>query len=518
MLVEKLAAMILAGTVAAVPGGVPAAAAAAPALPCSPGGPDFDRDGCADLAVGDPGATVDGIARAGRVTVLYGGAEGSGASGELRQGSGGVDESPETDDGFGAVLAAMDVNDDGYTDLIVGVPSESVGGAADAGVIHVVFGSPGGLGFHKQRLLLQQGQWGIPGVAEAGDRFGAAVTANPTTMDDLPARALAYGVPGEDVESMADAGSAGVITFLRNAGLPESTVAITQHSPGIGGGAEAGDRFGAAVQLFQGPGGFSCPANGAEGLTLVVGAPGEDLDGRSDAGMVHVAQDLTTDTTLSQGLPNVAGELENGDQFGASLALTSFCEHDGPSHVELAVGVPGEDIGTTGDAGMMHLFTAGDDPFVLSQRWSISQNATDVEGTAEAGDRFGAVLTFGSSWHEGLGNPLVVGIPGEDIDAHQDAGGIQVFGDQTTAPGNGDVFRSQPDLGRTPQAGERFGAALATRHDILFVGVPDDVTYAQGAVHGIPWTAVFGAPAAGILLTPGAGSSPGSARFGAGLT
>ncbi|MEO3828877.1 hypothetical protein [Actinomadura sp. B10D3] len=510
------AALAVAAVTAAAPG---AAVAQAPgrAAACTPQGPDFNGDRCGDIVVGDPDAAVGGVQGAGRITVLYGaeGGPGAGEKAVLAQGGPGVGESPESGDGFGAVIRTMDVDSDDRADLVVGLPSESVGDAGDAGIIQVIFGSPEGLGGGRAGIVLRQGTHGIPGGPEAGDRFGAGVAVNRTGGDFRPAPALAFGVPGEDVGSDADAGAAGVVTFDGDTGDVATVGALTQDSPGIGGGVEAGDRFGAAVELFQGPGGFSCGVTGVDGFTLVVGAPGEDLSGDREAGMVHLARDLNSDTPLTQDSAGVDGATEPGDQFGAGLALDSFCEHDGPSHVRLAVGVPLEDIGSAGDAGTVHLFATDDDELPLPQRWSVTQDSAGVAGAAETGDRFGSVLEIGGPWRDGLGEPLAVGVPREDVGTAADAGRVQIFGEAASAPGDGDVVLTQESIGLVPQAGDHFGAALSGRYGRLLVGTPDDVTYGKGAVHGVPWPGTSGTPQ---LFVPGQGGIPAdAARFGAAL-
>lgn len=499
------------------------AAAAAPlggrawAQACT-SGTDYNGDGCGDLVIADPEATVGGKARAGRVTVVYGGE--NGARGVLTQGSGGVGDIAETDDRFGVVVRATRIDADAYADLVVAVPSESVGSADDAGVVHVIFGSVGGLGGGRGGIILRQGMHGVPGAPEAGDRFGESVAVNATNLDGggWSAPAIAYGAPGEDLGTVSDAGLAGLVTFEGTTGDVTRARDLTQNSSGISGQAEAGDRFGAAVEVFQGPGGFGCDTATLLGYSLVVGAPGEDLGTVQNAGLVHLARGLATDTPLSQDTAGVDGVAEAGDQFGASLALTSFCEHDGPSHVTLAIGVPTEDIGSAVDAGAVHLFRTDDDELPLPQRWSVNQDSVSVAGTAESGDRFGATLALDGPWRDGLGQPVVVGVPGEDIGSVADAGAVQVFGDGTTAPGNGDGMVAQPDLDEPAQAGDHFGAALATRQDVLVVGVPDDVTYPTGAVHLIPWDTVFGAAGADLVIRPGVDGVPtGATRFGAAL-
>lgn len=164
---------------------------------------------------------------------------------------------------------------------------------------------------------------------------------------------------------------------------------------------------------------------------------------------------------------------------------------------------------------MAHLFATDDDELPLPQRWSVNQDGAGVAGAAEAGDQFGFVLAHGGPWRDGLGEPLAVGVPREDIGAAGDAGGVQIFGDAASTPGNGDTFLTQENLGQAPQTGDHFGAALSSRHSHLLVGAPDDVTHGKGAVHGIPWPGASGTP---LLFVPGQNGIPADAvRFGATL-
>jgi hypothetical protein len=496
----------------AIPG-EPAAARATAEAGCLLGGADFDGDTCGDLVIGDPAATVSGSANAGRINVLYGDDSGTGRRDVLAQGQAGVGDTAEAGDQFGAAVHAMWVDSDQYVDLVVGVPQESVGSADDAGIVQVIYGSPGGLGAGRPGLVLRQGASGITGTPEAGDRFGAAVGPNETRTDDGSAPVIAYGVPGEDIGTTADAGLAGVVTFDPETGGVAATGSVHQDSPGISGDVEAGDRFGQAIGVFQGPGGFSCPVSGTRGLTMAVGAPGEDFTATQDPGMVHVIRDLSGDTLLSQDTAGVDGTPEAGDRFGAAIALRSDCEHDGPSHVKLAVGTPGEDEGTIADSGMIHYFGTDDDELPLPPRWSVHQNSPDVADQSEPGDGFGSVLALGGPWRgNDVGAAIVVGVPREDAGAGVDAGAVQIFGDSLVAPGTSDVFVTQARAAEPVEAGDGFGTAVAAYHDHLYVGTPDDVTHGQGVVHGIPWAAT----GTGLSLAPGRDGIPGDAvRFGA---
>jgi hypothetical protein len=504
-------AVVVAMTVA-IPG-EPAMARATARAGCVLGGADFDGDTCGDLVIGDPAATVSGQANAGRINVLYGDAAGTGRRDILAQGQAGAGDAAEAGDQFGSVLHAMRADGDQYADLVLGVPQESVGSAEDAGIIQVIYGSAGGLGAGRPGLVLRQGALGIAGTPEAGDRFGAAVSANETRTDDGSAPAVAYGVPGEDIGSTADAGLAGLVTFDPQSGGVAAAGSVHQDSPGISGDVESGDRFGQAVGVIQGPGGFSCPVSGTRGLTMAVGVPGEDFGATRDPGMVHVIRNLTGDTLLSQDAPGVDGAPEAGDQFGAALALGSECEHDGPSHVKLVVGTPGEDEGTIADSGMIHYFGTDDDELPLPPRWSVHQNGADVADQSEAGDRFGSVLALGGPWRgDDVGAAIVVGIPREDVGAALDGGAVQIFGDSLVAPGTSDLFVTQAQGAEPIETGDGFGTAVAAYQDHLLVGAPDDVTHGTGVVHGIPWAAT----GTGLSLAPGQDGIPDDAvRFGA---
>lgn len=72
-----------------------------------------------------------------------------------------------------AAVPAPDFNDDGFADLAVGAPGETVGGKADAGAGSALFGADtGGLGNGGSQFFFSGG--GLGGAAETGDLAGAA--------------------------------------------------------------------------------------------------------------------------------------------------------------------------------------------------------------------------------------------------------------------------------------------------------------------------------------------------------
>ncbi|MDG4860018.1 FG-GAP repeat protein, partial [Streptomyces sp. T-3] len=121
------------------------ATAAAPSTGLS----DFNGDGYADLAVGAPDGTVDSRAKAGYVNVVWGGPKGVGAHGSIRitQATAEVPGSPEAGDRFGASVALTDLNGDGIAELLAGAPGEDVTDrGTDAGMVIAVGGATDGPG------------------------------------------------------------------------------------------------------------------------------------------------------------------------------------------------------------------------------------------------------------------------------------------------------------------------------------------------------------------------------------
>jgi hypothetical protein len=82
-------------------------------------------------------------------------------------------EVAEAGDNFGATLAVGDFNNDNFTDLAIGVPDEDIEDVVDAGLVHMVYGSASGL-LATGNQLFHRNKPGLPGPAEADDRFGGA--------------------------------------------------------------------------------------------------------------------------------------------------------------------------------------------------------------------------------------------------------------------------------------------------------------------------------------------------------
>ena len=492
----------------AVPFGAPVTSAQAAVVDgCASGvTSDFNGDGWSDAVVGDPFAGVDGRAQAGRIVVLYGdndGLVGEGARDVLWQGAAAVGEVAETGDRFGFSLAVADLNCDDFTDVVVGTPLEDIGSHTDSGYVQVLWGGAAGLGSSAPATGYTQTWFG--GALASGDQFGYAVDAvEDVGQDGTPspdAYALAIGVPGANISGHNDAGAVAVEAAYDGG---SQAYWISQDTPGIPGAAERGDRFGAAV---------SC--NYLSGVTYeidcAVGSPNEDVGSKKDAGGVTVVQDIgfglaAVGVALDQNARGVPGTAEAGDFYGRSLDTIVVGKT-----ARLAVGAPGEDVGSDRNAGTVQLFSS--DRHDINPGTGLTQDTRGVGDSTQSGDIFGDDVVWIAP---GLGDPqtrLVVSTPKEDTGAGEDAGLVQVFPMNNLAL---DAAWTQDSTGvpGTAATGDGFGQTLAVvagnTERVLMVGTPDDTALITGMVDVIPLNG--GTPRS--WAPGGAIPTAGASRFG----
>ncbi|MFE7130655.1 trypsin-like serine protease [Streptomyces sp. NPDC057638] len=464
---------------------------------------DFNCDGVRDVAVGDPEAVVGGDAKAGVVRVVYGGGKGHA---EIAQDQGTVPGGSEAGDRYGETLATVDHDLDGCTDLVVGVPAEDMGTQVDAGSVHVLFGAPAGLAKGRAAIVLEQGNGtGALGAsgAEAGDRMGHALAAGTTTAGDPY---VLIGAPGEDLDGVVNAGTA---FYLRGS----VNTSINQNKAGVSGTMEKDDRFGTSVA--------GSPNH------IAVGTPTEAIGSATSAGGFELLSHKITagfPTPLGghdQGNDIINGGAETGDRFAASMAMIPYRPVGTASATEsiLAVGSPGEMNGTIKESGRVVTLRVAADGTV-TQLQDIHQDAADVSGANEAGDRFGeklsAVATTPRAVSTARNSLLAVGIPGEDIGTAVDSGSVWYFpligsagaGDLSVEPG-------QRGLPGTPGAGERNGSSITATGTHLYLGMPAGPA-ATGAAHTVPWANILsGGTEPVTTLQPGTGGLPAAgAAFG----
>ena len=230
----------------------------------------FGQGSVDSLMVGVPKRAVDGQAQAGIVVNLTS-STGSGpvdGAQVLSQDTPGVPGISEAGDHFGASLS----------NGVVGVPDEDIGSIANAGMIQVFDAAPGITGAVVPGPAYDENTPGVPGIAETGDRFGAALTHASVCFGQT---SVFVGSPGESIGSIADAGS---VTALAYTSPDGDCAARVYHQSGLlPGTAEKGDEVGAT--LAQDPG--TTDSEDDYFAWIVIGAPGEDLGPTVDAGMVQ---------------------------------------------------------------------------------------------------------------------------------------------------------------------------------------------------------------------------------------
>jgi hypothetical protein len=439
---------------------------------------DIDGDNVADGVAGVPERLVDGKGEAGAIAVRL---SGGGTQVLTATSFAGV---PESGDRLGAALAIGDVDGDGCADVLAGAP-----GLGGAGAVLVLRGSPAG--------IASAGATPLPG-AVAGDRFGTAVALG--QRPGSPTRDLWVGAPGADVGGKADAGAIYHYTLdAAAAPAPALVGVITEDSPGVPDRAEAGDRFGevvapaaggalvgvpredigaredagAVVRLSTGSAGaqrFTLPRAragdrfGAAVTTTVsgtggmAGAPGRDLAGARDAGVVQLFRSLdggrlVAEDRLAQGADGIPGRPERGDRFGS--AVTSGRALLCPEATSFAIGAPGEDLGRVRDAGAVTVVEPGDfgcKPRALSQGHGLP-------GGPERGDRLGAALGIvreRDDFEEDASETLLAGAPGETVRGRAGAGEVE-----TRSGAVGPARRRTFGFPSGPVAGLAFGSVLA---------------------------------------------------------
>lgn len=378
---------------------------------------------------------------------------------------------PETDDNYATAVAMGDFNGDGFDDLAVGVPRQSVSGQGASGAVNVQYASANG---SPAVQLITQDSFEVAGTAEAGDFFGAAVAAGDFDNDGFDD--LAVGVPGEAVGSASDAGSV-VVLYGSVSGLNGiGSQGIHQGSGGVEGSAEAGDQFGSSLAV----GDFN--NDGRD--DLVIGVPNEAVGTAAAAGTVHVIPGSTTglvpanDLRLQEGSGGVVGVATAGDEFGASVAAGDL---NGDGFDDLVIGIPGDDVSGQNNAGAVHVLRGSSALITTTGNAQWHQNSANVPGSAEPNDAFGSSVAVGRFNGDTFAD-LAVGSPGEDS-GPADAGYVHfLYGSSSGVTGTGSININQDTANVTGTAvtGGAFGSSLATGNfngdtftDIV-IGVPGD--------------------------------------------
>jgi len=186
---------------------------------------------------------------------------------------------------------------------------------------------------------------------------------------------------------------------------------------------------------------------------------------------------VNTEQKISDTNGNFTGNLDDNDQFGASIANVGDIERDGV--IDLVVGAPGDDDNGTDQGAVYVLFM--DDNGQVDIRQKISESEGNFNGALDGGDRFGAAVTgLGDLNRDGFID-IAVGAPGDD-DGGTDRGAVWIL----NLDAQGRVFTYQKisnntgSFNVTLDDSDGFGYAVASVGDLNRDGVPDIAVGAPG--------------------------------------
>jgi FG-GAP repeat len=225
---------------------------------------------------------------------------------------------------------------------------------------------------------------------------------------------------------------------------------------------------------------------------LAVGVPLDNVGAIVGAGAVNVLYGSATGLSgtggqlFSQDTPGVPGNAEVDDGFGFALASGDF---NGDTFADLAVGAPGEGVGTAPAAGAVNVLYGS----ATGLSGTGGQLFTQVGGAVEAGDEFGAVLAAGDFNSDTFAD-LAAAAPREGLQSNNQHGAFSVLpGSATglTATGGQLFTQGTPGVPGNFEVGDEFGSALAS-------GDFNGDTFADVAA-GTPFEEVVGEVAAGTV-------------------
>jgi FG-GAP repeat protein len=329
------------------------------------GAGDVNADGFADLIIGAKDASVGGLRHTGSA-LLYSGRDGS----LLFR----LDGQTEFEAFGSSVAGAGDVNQDGFSDVLIGAPQADPHGTKDAGSVFLYSGANG-------KLLYQ---WH---GAEQENYFGRSVAAaGDVNQDGYPD--VIVGALWANHVGLAEAGAAYVYSGANGHPLYrwDGDAAYAWFGQSVAG---AGD----------------INRDGYD--DLIVGAVAYNLGWRGDPGSVYVYSGA--DGTLMR---HWFGQGPD-DQFGISVSGAGDFDQDGFDDV--LIGANGTDPGGLAAAGSAFVFSG--DTGVLLHQW---------DGTAEY-DYLGiAVSAAGDLDRNGYAD-ILVGATGADPGGISEAGSAYLF-------------------------------------------------------------------------------------------
>ena len=372
-------------------------------------------------------------------------------------------------DFFGYVVGSIgDLDNDGVTDLAVGVPHDDTGGN-NRGAVYLLFMKADGS--VKTFTKIASGTSGVPTI-QNDKQFGSSVAA----IGDLDGDGVTELAVG-----LGDNPGVVCVLFLRTDGTVKNSTTIGNLTNG-GPSLLTGDGFGSAITSLGDLDGDGVP-------DLAVGASGDDIGG-TYSGAIYILlmkSDGTVKTSakIAAGTPN-APPLTGNIGFGDSIASLGDLNGDGVT--EIAVGADGDDTGGH-DRGAVYVLFLNRDGSLQSGSKKIASGEGGAPALADE-DQFGTSLaSLGDLNGDGV-TDLAVGA----IEQDGNGGGIVhvLFMNSDGTVQSSRKIASGTGGGPALTDGDYFGKAIASLGDLNGDGVIDLAVGSQqddqggtnrGAVH-----------------------------------
>jgi hypothetical protein len=352
---------------------------------------DLDGDGRDDLVIGAPGDAVGTDLAAGRVYAVFNDV----SQVDTLAGPFAQPTNVEAGAGYGSVIVAGRLNNDGSEDVAVAAPGATVASNAGAGAVYGLMGAASAaFGTLTTAAVVS------PSPAEDG-AFGASLAIGAVNSD--LAADLVVGEPG------AALGSGGAVrVFAGNGGALPTFTAFQALSTN-----EAGSLvdLGASVAVAD--------VDDDGDLDVIAGAPFGDVGIDGSEGYVLVFLNTNPGTGAFTALaPLIDRTQESGAEFGATLAVGDL---DGDGIPDLVVAAPAATAAAVFGAGTVTAFIGeGNGLFGQPTADDVLRATSPVEDAF-----FGSALALGDDDGDGTVDLLAVGAPGP-TDALQ-AGSAEVI-------------------------------------------------------------------------------------------